>query len=301
MLKPPTSSLTTSRLVWLIDTSIYIYRAWHTKEPTLVNAQGQPINTVRGFLRWLYGFLLEAKPTQIGFAFDASQTQSFRRSLYPAYKAHRKPMPEDLKEHIQLCREFLAALGFVQCSSHQFEADDIIGTWLTQQAPPIPCHIISGDKDLMQLVRDKDTWWDYGRRPALTEGKIKKITGVWPKQIPDQLALAGDIADNIVGINGIGLTSAAKILHHFTSIEVLLLRLPELSQIKHLRYAKTLQERINEHQDQLKINKQLTKIYCAVPDIPHDLTRQAHDLHELQRLGEKLELSEEQLALWQQV
>lgn len=284
--------------VWLIDTSIYVYRAWHAKEPLLLDQRGRPINAVRGFLRWLYTFLHENQPSRIAFAFDEPQTQSIRRHLSPTYKAQRKPVPNELKYQFQLCCEFLGVLGFATYSNNQFEADDIIGTWVMLQNAQTPCNIISGDKDLMQLVRDIDVWWDYGKRPPLNEGKIKKATGVWPKQIPDQLALAGDEADNIKGIDGIGLASAAKILRQFTSIEVLLMRLPEMAQLKHLRYAKLLQERISQHETQLRLNKQLTKICCDVPNVPQDLKRQATDLGALSILGEQLGLSNEQLALW---
>lgn len=298
MLNPSTPP---TQAVWLVDTSIYVYRAWHTKEPPLLDQQGHPINAVRGFLRWLYAFLHENRPIQIAFAFDEAQIHSIRRNLAPTYKAQRKPVPDELKYQFQLCREFLGALGLVTYSSPQFEADDIIGTWVQQQDAHTPCHIISGDKDLMQLVRDIDVWWDYGKRPPLNEGKIKKVTGVWPKQIPDQLALAGDAADNIKGIDGIGLASAAKILHKFTSIEVLFMRLPEMAQLKNLRYAKLLQERIGQQEAQLRLNKQLTKICCDVPNVPHDLKRKATDLETLSLLGEQLGLSTEQLALWAKV
>lgn len=299
---PACDSVTiTPKVVWLIDTNIYVYRAWHTKEPATLDQHGHNIHAVRGFLRWLYAFLTKQQPLYIAFAFDEAQTQSFRRSIYPTYKAHRPSMPDNLNYQFKLCREFLAALGFVNYSSNQYEADDIIGTWLTQQASQTTCNIISGDKDLMQLVRDIDYWWDYDKREPLNQGKIKRTMGVWPKQIPDQLALAGDEADNILGINGIGLGTAAKILNKFTSIEVLLMRLPELTQLKTLRYTKVLQERISAQQEQIRTNKQLTRIYCQVPTVPQDLKRQPIDITKLQVLCEQIGLSKEQYEMWQAI
>lgn len=294
----PTDTPSTLAPVWLLDTSIYLYRAWHAKEPECLDTQGQNIHAVRGFLRWLYEFLHREKPRYIAFAFDEAQTQSFRRSIYPTYKAHRPALPDNLKYQFQLCREFLSALGFVTHSSNTFEADDIIGTWLNQQSRTQPCYIISGDKDLMQLVRDIDLWWDYGKREALNEGKIKRAMGVWPKQIPDQLALSGDEADNIPGINGIGLGTAAKILNKFTSIEVLLMRLPEMTQIKNLKGTRHLQELIQHYQEQLVLNKQLTKIHCQVPEVPNNLERKTVDVERLQVLCTRIGLSEEQWEMW---
>ena len=101
-----------------------------------------------------------------------------------------------------------------------------------------------------------------------------------------------------MGIEGIGVASAAKILNKFTSIEVLFMRLPEMAQLKHLRYAKLLQERIGQQEAQLRLNKQLTKICCDVPDVPHDLSRKTTDLGSLTALSEPLGLTAEQLALW---
>lgn len=285
--------------VWLIDTSIYVFRPWFTRLPQpLLSRDGHSIQAVLGFLRFVYQLLKAEQPKFIGFAFDTSLQTSTRKLIYPAYKANRSPAPPELKQQFQWCREFLAALGLVQTASVHYEADDIIGTWVhyyRQQSQP--CMIISGDKDLAQLVGEQDCWWDYGTRKALNEGGIKQAFGVWPKQIPDQLALAGDSVDNIPGIPGIGMSTAAKLLHKFADTEILLSRIPEIGQMK-TRGAKRLQALVQEHQATIRLARQLTDIYTDVPNIPLDLQRQPKDLPRLQTLCEYLGLTEQQYELW---
>jgi 5'-3' exonuclease len=284
--------------VWLVDASIYVFRPWFVRQPVTLDREGKPVNAVLGFLRFVYNLLQTEQPQQIAFAFDTSLHTSQRKTLYPAYKANRSPAPEELKYQFQLCREFLDALGIVQAASHHFEADDVIGTWVQQQrANGQACMIISGDKDLAQLVGERDIWWDYGKRKPLPPGGVKKEFGVWPPQIADQLAIAGDVADNIPGIPGIGMATAAKLLQKFSSVEILLSRIPEIGQMK-TAGAKRLQGLVEQHQDTVRLARQLTGIYCTVPEIPTDLLRGDKDLPRLQALCERLGLSEQQLTLW---
>lgn len=287
--------------VWLIDASIYVFRPWFVRQPIVLDREGNPVNAVLGFLRFIYNLLQTEQPQHIAFAFDISLQTSTRKAIYPAYKANRTPAPADLKMQFQLCRDFLDALGIVQAASPYFEADDVIGTWAKQQRDNgKTCMIISGDKDLTQLVNDGDIWWDYGKRTPLPPGGVKKEFGVWPAQIPDQLALAGDVADNIPGIPGVGMSTAAKLLQKFSSVEVLLSRIPEIGLMK-TRGAKRLQELVGEHQDTVRLARQLTAIYCDVPDVPLDLLRKDKDLMQLQALCERLGLTEQQFNLWQTV
>jgi 5'-3' exonuclease len=284
--------------VWLVDASIYVFRPWFIRQPTTFDSHGQPSNAVLGFLRFVYNLLQTEQPNCIAFAFDISLQTSTRKAIYPAYKANRTPAPADLKMQFQLCRDFLDALGIVQAASPHFEADDVIGTWAKQQRDNgQACMIISGDKDLAQLVGAGDIWWDYGKRTPLPPGGVKKEFGVWPAQIPDQLALAGDVADNIPGIPGVGMSTAAKLLQKFSNVEVLLSRIPDIGLMK-TRGAKRLQELVEEHQATVRLARQLTEIYCDVPDVPLDLRRKAKDLVQLQALCERLGLSEQQFLLW---
>lgn len=286
--------------VWLIDASIYVFRPWFVRGHIPQDRDSNPVNAVLGFLRFVYNLLQTEQPQQIGFAFDTSLHTSKRKAIYPAYKANRPPAPDELKYQFQLCRDFLDALGIVQAASHHFEADDIIGTWVTQQrANGNACMIISGDKDLAQLVGENDIWWDYGKRKPLPPGGVKKEFGVWPQQIPDQLALAGDVADNIPGIPGVGMATAARLLQKFKSTEILLSRIPEIGQMK-TRGAKRLQTLVGEHQATVRLARQLTGIDCEVPDIPVDLWRGKKNLVRLRDLCELLNLTDHQFDLWAQ-
>lgn len=288
-----------NQTVWLIDSNIYIFRAWFVRKQMSYDKQGNEIHAVRGFLRFVYYVIKNQQPSQIAFAFDSSLKDSHRRKLYPAYKAQRRSTPDNLRLQFQYCRQFLTALGFVNQHVNAYEADDIIGTWAKQaQKQNMTCHILSGDKDLAQLIRNNDVWWDYGRREALNSGKVKKAFGVWPKQIPDQLAIAGDEADNIQGIQGIGMSTAAKLLRRFSSVDVLLSRIPEIERMQ-VRGAKQLQQLIDQHQDLIRLNRQITGIYCDIPDLPMSFERQIPDYQALEQLAIQLNLTQEQLELWQ--
>ncbi len=287
--------------VWLVDASIYVFRPWFVRQPIQQDCEGNPLNAVLGFLRFVYNLLQTEQPQAIAFAFDTSLLTSQRKAIYPAYKGNRSPAPSELKRQFQLCRDFLDALGIVQTASQHHEADDVIGTWVKQQHENgQACMIISADKDLAQLVGEHDIWWDYAKRQALPKGGVKREFGVWPAQIPDQLAIAGDVADNIPGIPGIGMATAAKLLQKFNTVEILLSRIPEIGLMKTLG-AKRLQGLVEKHQDTVRLARQLTGIYCDVPEIPTDLRRGNKDLPRLQALCERLGLSEQQFTLWAEI
>lgn len=284
--------------IWLIDASIFVFRAWFIRNPLPKDTLGNPVNAVHGFLRFVYHLLHEQKPQQLAFAFDTSLQSSERKAIYPAYKANRSPAPEELKYQFKLCREFLDALGIIQAASTMHEADDLIGTWaLQQRSPEHQIIIISGDKDLAQLLHQHDIWWDYNRRGALYAGGIKDSFGVWPEQIADQLAIAGDKADNIPGVPGVGMSTAAKLLKRFGSLDNMLANLEQIGSMQVLG-AKRLQQLITQHQATIRLARQLTTINCQVPELPPDLSRQTKDLVRLQELATLLKLSQEQYELW---
>jgi len=275
-----------------------VFRAWFVRQPPRYDEQGQPINAVRGFLDFVYRLLYEQRPQQLAFAFDTSLQSSARKSIYPDYKANRSPAPDELKQQFQLCRDFLDALGIVQASSVHHEADDLIGTWATQQqASQQQVIIVSGDKDLTQLLQAHDVWWDYGRRSPLNAGGVKSQFGAWPEQIADQLAIAGDKADNIPGVPGVGMATAAKLLKRFGRLDNLLANREQIGSMQ-VRGAKRLQALVTEHQDTLRLARQLTGVHCAVPDVPSDLSRQAPDPAKLEALCAQLQLPAERYTHW---
>jgi len=254
-----------SQPAWLIDSSIYVFKAWYTY-PEKTDSEGNPINAVCGFLDFVYDLLSAEKPQRIAFAFDESLKSSYRKTIYPDYKANRSPAPEALRRQFQYCRQFLKALGIYEAASLYYEADDLIGTWakkLRQQN--IPVNIITADKDLAQLIHEKDHWWEYQRGQCLDSKAITKKFRAKPRQIADQLAIAGDKSDNIPGVPGIGMSTAGKLLKRFDNLDSLFASIPEISSMQ-IRGAVRIQQLIKEHQGTIKLARKLTEIQCDIEE-----------------------------------
>ena len=275
---------------YLIDSSIYVFRAWFTLPDSLRNDNGDPVNAVYGFIDFVAGFLEETQPKHISFAFDQSLTSSFRNTIYPPYKANRDPAPDELKLQFEYCRRFIEAAGFPILSSDRYEADDLLGT-AAAKAREQGHHvtILSADKDLAQLIKDNDMLWDYARDRRFNPKKIKEHFGVRPDQIADQLALAGDKVDNIPGVPGVGMTTAARLLNKFDTIDTLLENISSISEMK-MRGAKRIQGLIEEHQEMILLCKKLTEIKCDAETThgSYDLTRGQCDFTEMQDLFDEL-------------
>jgi DNA polymerase I len=247
--------------VYLIDASIYIFRAWHVYETGIIDRDGRPANAVFGFGEFLYQFLNQQKPAHVACAFDTAQTESYRRALYPAYKANREPAPEELKHQFARCREFCRAVGIAEFGSERFEADDIIGSLAARyRNDGFAVTVVSADKDLTQLViGDEDQWWDFARGTQLDRHGVYRQFGVWPQQIADMLALSGDKIDNIPGIPGVGFATAAKILQKFPTIESVLDNSEGIAAMK-FRGAARVQALVAKHGHILPLNKRLTTV-----------------------------------------
>jgi len=246
---------------YLIDSSIYIFRAWHVFDDDIVDIDGNPTNAVYGFSEFLFELIKRTGASYIACAFDASQTDSYRREIYTEYKANRPPAPEELIRQFDYCRQFCRAAGIADYSSNRFEADDIIGTLarrLREQGFAIT--IVSADKDLAQLVGSEDDfWWDYARDNMLDQKGVEKQFGVRPDQIADMLALSGDKVDNIPGIPGIGYTLASRILSKYQTVEDILENIEHISKMK-FRGSARVQNLVDEHQHILPMTKKLTTI-----------------------------------------
>ena len=284
---------------WLVDSSIYVFKAWHTYPDSLTDKHNKPINAVIGFLEFTYRLLAHEKPHLIAFAFDESLHQSHRKEIYPDYKANRSPAPESLRNQFRLCREFIHALGIHEAASPCYEADDLIGTWATtlRQAQH-PVNIITADKDLAQLIHQDDHWWEYDRGIALNPKAIKKKFKVNPNQIADQLAIAGDKSDNIPGVPGIGMATAAKLLRRFDTLEQLLASTSQISSMQ-IRGAARIQQLIQDHQETIRLARRLTGIECYIETTSTQQFRiQPANKEQLQLLCEQLELSQEAYSNW---
>ncbi|MEM1080973.1 MAG: 5'-3' exonuclease H3TH domain-containing protein [Pseudomonadota bacterium] len=253
--------------VYLIDASIYIFRAWFSMPTDFSDPAGRPTNAVYGFARFLSEFLEETDSRHVAIAFDESLNTSFRNEIYPDYKANREPAPPELEQQFAWCKDLVRCLGLPVYADDRFEADDLIATlahcW-REKGHPI-C-IVSGDKDLTQLVGDGDHWWDFARRVKLDPDGVLDKFGVRPDQIADYLALAGDSVDNIPGVPGIGPKTASALLAHFDTVEQLYARIEELPFLK-IRGAKSLVQRLKVHDEDVRIARQLTGLESAIESV----------------------------------
>jgi 5'-3' exonuclease len=171
---------------YLIDASVYVFRAHYSMPDDMVDDDGNPINALYGYCRFLGNFMEQVNPEYVAVLFDESLSKSFRTEIYPEYKANRDPAPPELKRQFAQCRRFTRALGLMECASPKYEADDLIGTLVTEgREKGRPSTIVSRDKDLTQLVSK----------------------------------VAGDSVDNIPGVPGVGKKTATALLQHFGSLE----------------------------------------------------------------------------------
>ncbi|MAI42465.1 MAG: flap endonuclease [Gammaproteobacteria bacterium] len=248
-------------LVYLVDASIYIFRAYFAIPDKFHSRNGEAINAVYGYTNFLLD-LLERKPNYISVAFDKSLVGCFRNEIYPAYKANRDLPDENLLFQLAKCEEVTQLLGIHNLSLERYEADDIIGTLHKKIA--LPKVIVTRDKDLGQLIGPEDTLWDFANGIRSSRSDIRKKIGIWPEQIPDYLALAGDPVDNIPGAPGIGAKTAAALLTEFGSLEEIYSSLNQVSTME-LRGAKKIYHVLVEYQDQIMLYRRITGIVCDIP------------------------------------
>jgi DNA polymerase I len=266
--------------VYLIDASVFIFRAYHSVPMTLTDGDGNAVNAVHGFARFVGDLIEQVRPKHIAVAFDESLVVSFRHRLYPAYKANREPAPQDLKRQFLLCREVCAALGVAVYASHEYEADDIIGTLsVLMRAEGHRVVVVTRDKDLSQLIRRGDEYWDYIGEKRYAYEQIAARFGVIPERMACYLAITGDAVDNIRGVPGIGPKTASMLLHHFESIQHLYDDLDRVLKLK-LRNAGFVAGQLRDHRDAAFLARQLTAIACDMPLAvdSHTIKRRSPDL-----------------------
>lgn len=245
----------------LVDGNSIAYRAFFAL-PLLSNASGVYTNSVYGFTMMLLKILEDEQPTHMLVAFDAGKT-TFRHKDYQAYKGKRQKTPGELSEQFPLIKQVLDAFGIACFEKNDYEADDIIGTLArTCACKDVSVRIVSGDKDLLQLVNDDVDM--LLTRKGITEmeqynpREIEKKYGLNPRQIIDLKGLMGDASDNIPGIPGVGEKTALKLLHLFPSVEEVVEHADELP-------GKKLREKVKEHREQALLSKKLATIYTEVP------------------------------------
>ncbi len=202
----------------LIDGSSYLYRAFHALPP-LSNAQGEPTGALHGVLTMIQKLIREEQPQHVAVVFDAPG-KTFRDELYSEYKAHRPPMPDELRSQVQPILDAVEAMGLPLLRVTGVEADDVIGTLCKQAAAEgLSVLVSTGDKDLAQLVNDKVTLINTMNNSRMDRDGVKTKFDVFPEQIIDYLALVGDTSDNIPGVPKVGAKTAAKWLNLYDSAD----------------------------------------------------------------------------------
>lgn len=246
--------------LFLVDGSGYIFRAYHALPPLTRKSDGLPVGAVSGFCNMLWKLLKDARDTDVGvvpthFAviFDYS-SQTFRKELYPEYKANRTAPPEDLVPQFGLIRQATHAFNLPCIEKEGYEADDLIATYarLAEEAGA-SVTIISSDKDLMQLVTEQVSMYDGMKDKQISIPEVIEKWGVPPEKMIDLQSLTGDSTDNVPGIPGIGPKTAAQLLEQFGDLDTLLERASEIKQNKR-------RENIIAYADQTRIARQLVTL-----------------------------------------
>ncbi len=252
-------------MLYLIDASVYVFRAYYSMPPDMLDREGNAAHALFGFARFLGDLIERAKPRYLAVAFDESLETSFRNRIDPAYKANREPAPADLKLQFGRCREFCEHLGVAHFGSGEYEADDIIGTLHARfRREGLPATLVTRDKDLAQLVREGDVYWNYTENLRLQHHEIEGHFGVAPERYADYLALTGDAVDNIKGVPGVGPKTAAVLLKEFASLEELYDNLEEVARLP-IRGAAKLPQRLETYRDQAFLARRLTEIARDMP------------------------------------
>jgi len=249
--------------VFVIDAMNYIFRAFHGMPESIVAPSGMPANAVLGYTRTLLRIIKEHKPVYMAAAFETGS--SFRSQIFEQYKATRTETPAGLSPQFDYCRKITEAMGVPVFESDDFEADDIIGT--IAEGMRLLGHsavIVTGDKDMSQLVCGEIHVYDLANDRWLDEDGVREKFGVSPSQIPDMLAFIGDTVDNIPGVPGVGPKTAQQILAVCSGVEEML-TLPEKLASLTFRGRDRIVKHISDNMETLRMSRNLATIRCDAP------------------------------------
>lgn len=277
--------------LYLLDASSYIYRAYYGYKGTATTG-GMPTNAIFGFTKMLLTLLQEHQPDYLAVVFDPQERKTFRRDIYSEYKANREEPPADLPGQIHSIRNILEALKITAVEAPGFEADDVIATLARQYAQEdLHVTVVTGDKDLMQIVNDRISLLDTMKARRTGPQEVVKRFGVPACQVTDVLGLAGDISDNIPGVPGIGEKTATELVRRFGSLE-------EVLKWKHLVSGKKRKENLQLYAEQARLSKRLATLrYDVALDMSIDrLARREPNLQALIPLLQELELEALEIA-----
>ncbi|MBT5675786.1 MAG: DNA polymerase I [Rhodospirillaceae bacterium] len=244
----------------LIDGSGFIFRAFHGLPP-MTRPDGTPVNAVLGFTNMLWKILRDSEAEYFAVIFDTAR-KTFRSDIYPEYKAHRPPPPDELIPQFDLVREATQAFNVPSLEMRGYEADDLIATY-TRLAREAGMHvtIVSSDKDLMQLVEDHQVvMLDHFKNREIDAEGVQEKFGVGPERVIDVQALAGDSSDNVPGVPGIGVKTAAQLINEYGDLDALLARAEEIKQPKR-------RQNLIDHADLARVSRDLVTLRQDVPDL----------------------------------
>ena len=251
------------RKLVLVDGSGYIFRAFHALPP-MSRADGTPVNAVYGFTAMLMKLIDDLKPDHVAVVFDVAR-KTFRSDIYAGYKANRSEPPEELVPQFSLVREATNALSLPLLEAPGFEADDLIATYAgIAEDAGLATLIVSSDKDLMQLIRGDVTMLDPMKQRRIGADEVFERFGVPPEKVIDVQALAGDSTDNVPGVPGIGVKTAAELIQHFGDLDTLLAQAETIKQPKR-------RENLVNFAQQARISRQLVTLRDDAPT-PLDLS-----------------------------
>ena len=272
-----------AKRLMLVDGSGYIFRAYHAL-PSLTRSDGAPVGAVRGFSSMLMRLVDDHPDDDIVVIFDASG-DTFRNDIYDQYKANRDAPPEDLRPQFAMVRDATRAFNLPCIEQKGFEADDLIATYATQaKATRRDVIIVSSDKDLMQLIQPGVSLWDPMKQKALDAEACFDKFGVQPDKVIDVQSLAGDSVDNVPGVPGIGVKTAALLINEYGDLDTLLARASEIKQNKR-------RENLIEFAEQARVSRELVTLKVDVP-VETPLEQLDHPVRDMGKLRDFLELME---------
>ena len=249
--------MNTDHVVYLIDGSAYVYRAYHAVRG-LTNSKGFPTNAVFGFSRMLIKLIKDRSPVHAAMFFDA-KGPTFRHELFESYKANRPPMPEDLVVQLPYIKEVAKAFQFPCYELEGYEADDLIGTVARFfEKSGFDVVMVTGDKDFMQLVTNKAVIWDPMKDKLTDRKAIQNELGIEPDAVVDMMGLSGDASDNIPGVPGVGPKTALLLVKQYGTLESIYAEVDQITQ-------KKLHENLVAYREQAFLSRELAKINRDVP------------------------------------
>jgi len=271
--------------LFLVDGNSLLYRSYYAIQ-RLSNSKGFPTNAIYGFIHTLRKINAQEKPSYLGIVFDTGRP-TIRHQVFKEYKAHRKPMPEDLIAQIPVLKKVIQAMNIPLFEYENYEADDVLGSLAKKAAAEkIPTVIVTTDKDLLQLVDKGTTVFNPAKEIYLDEDLVKETFGASPSQVVDVLTLWGDPTDNVPGVPGIGEKTSKKLIAEFGSVNNLLRRLGELKNPR-------LREKIEQNMESLELSRRLVTIERDL-DVPFrldDFAAAAPESDALARLYKELEFT----------